>query len=132
MEHVAKTRVRYADTDQMGYVHHSKYFEYFEIGRGEYMRSRGKTYAQFEESGLFLVITQAGAQYFRPARYDAELTIRTRLTELSHAQVAFEYGIEDNGDVLCRGYTRLACTDREGRLRRIPEDLREALKGDAG
>ena len=131
MEQVTKTRVRYADSDQMGYVHHAKYFEYFEIGRTEYMREKGPTYAEMEESGFYLVLSEAHASYRRPARYDMELTIRTRLREMTHAQVIFEYAVEEGGDIICEGWTKLACTDRNGKLRRIPENTRKALKGDS-
>ncbi len=129
MEQVTTTRVRYADTDQMGYVHHAKYLEYFEIGRTEYMRARGHSYAHLEESGLYLVLTEAHAAYRRPARYDMEVTIRTRLRKVSHVQVTFEYTVENGREILCEGWTKLACTDRDGKLRRIPESLGKALEG---
>ena len=130
MEHRTKTSVRYADTDQMGYVHHSKYFEYFEIGRTEYMREAGQPYSEIEESGFFLVLTEAHACYRKPVRYGMEITIKTRLKELSHAQVTFEYTIEDGPEVLCEGWTKLACISRDGKPRRIPEHIKNALKGD--
>ena len=103
---------------------------HFEIGRTEYMRAKGYSYADFEKTGLFLVITEAHVQYRRPAAYDTEITIKTRLKDSSHAQVTFEYNIENGAEVLCEGWTRLACTDRDGKLKRIPEYLQNALKGE--
>ncbi len=131
MEHIAKTRIRYADTDQMGYVHHGKYFEYFEMGRTEYMRACGQSYADFEKGGLFLVLSEAHARYLAPARYDMEIAIRTCLKAISHAQVVFEYTVEgEDGKVFCQGDTRLACVDAEGKIRRIPKDMQRRLKGE--
>jgi acyl-CoA thioester hydrolase len=113
----------------MGLVHHAKYVEYFEIGRTEYMRAMGHSYAEVESSGLLLVLTEVHASYVKPARYDMEIGIRTRLRDFTHVRVTFEYNIEDGADLLCRGWTTLACTDRDGRPRRIPESLRKALEG---
>jgi acyl-CoA thioester hydrolase len=114
----------------MGIVHHAKYLEYFEIGRTEYMRARGHSYANFEKSGLFLVIIEAHIEYKKPATYDMEITIRTRVRDFSHTRVTFEYNIESDKEMLCEGWTTLACTDRNGKPKRIPENLREALGGD--
>jgi len=131
LEHMTTTAVRYADTDQMGYVHHAKYFEYFEMGRTEYMRARGRSYAQVEKSGHFLVIVESGATYVKPARYDMEIGIKTRIRDMSHAQVTFEYSVFNDGELLCEGWTRLACTNRSGKPCRLPQDLKEILKGEA-
>jgi acyl-CoA thioester hydrolase len=131
LEHRTKTRVRYADTDQMGCVHHAKYFEYFEIGRTEYMRRAGISYADMERMGYFLMLVDVHATYRKAVGYDTELAIRTRVGELGKAQVTFHYIVEDEeGSVLCEGWTKLACTDKSGRLRRIPEEVRKILKGD--
>jgi acyl-CoA thioester hydrolase len=81
------TRVRYAETDQMGVVYHSNYIIYFEIGRTEAMRSLGSAYVELERRGLVLAITEVGAKYHSPARYDDVLTIRTWLRELSKARL---------------------------------------------
>ena len=130
MENLTHARVRYADTDQMGFVHHAKYLEYFEIGRTEYMKEAGYPYADVEREGLFLVISQAHLRYRSPARYDMTLTIRTRVAQISHAQVKFEYAVENEGATLCEGWTAMACIDGDSNLKRIPEHLRKALKGE--
>jgi acyl-CoA thioester hydrolase len=114
----------------MGYVHHARYLEYFEMGRTEYMRSAGHSYADVEEAGHFLVLAEAHLTYRRPATYDMEVTIRTRVKEITHTQVTFEYILENGEEILCEGRTRLACTDKDGKLRRIPERIRRALKGE--
>ncbi len=130
MERITKTRVRYADTDQMGCIHHAKYFEYFEIGRTEYMRQAGCSYADMERMGFFLMLVDVHATYRKAVGYDTEITIITRVGELAKAQVTFHYRVEnEEGSILCEGWTKLACTDGSGKLRRIPEEIREILKG---
>jgi acyl-CoA thioester hydrolase len=115
----------------MGCVHHAKYFEYFEIGRTEYMRQTGYSYADMERMGFYLMLVDVHATYRKAVPYDTEITIRTRVGELAKAQVTFHYCVEDGeGTILCEGWTKLACTDTEGKLRRIPEEIREVLKGD--
>jgi acyl-CoA thioester hydrolase len=115
----------------MGRVHHSKYFEYFEIGRTEFMRAAGFSYAAMEDEGFLLVLVDVGATYKRSVGYDAEIAIKTRVKALSNAQVTFCYIVADNEDrVLCEGWTKLACVGRDGKLKRIPEKVRKILKGD--
>jgi acyl-CoA thioester hydrolase len=122
-------RVRYAETDQMGVAHHASYLVWFEAGRTELIRSRGRSYAQIEADGWLLVVVEARCRYLRPARYDEILTIRTRLGSVGRATLAFEYEVVRNadGDVLARGTTVHAAVDRTGRARRIPEEIRRLL-----
>ena len=77
-----QTRVRYAETDQMGVVYHSNYIIYFELGRTEAMRRIGITYSELEKRGYGLAVIETGARYRSAARYDDLLTIRTWLREL--------------------------------------------------
>jgi acyl-CoA thioester hydrolase len=122
-------RVRYAETDQMGVAHHASYLVWFEAGRTELIRSRGRSYAEIEADGWLLVVVEARCRYVRPARYDDVLTIRTRLGAVGRATLAFEYEVLRNadGDVLARGTTVHAAVDRTGRARRIPEEIRRLL-----
>jgi len=128
-QHDAFLRVRYADTDRMGVVYHSRYFEYFEVGRAEFMRSLGIAYSKLESEGTFLAVVEASARFRAPARYDDEIRIRTRIGEVSKARVRFDYEItpRDGGRVLVEGSTILACIDREGRPCRLPRRVLEAL-----
>ncbi len=123
------TRVRYAETDQMGVVYHSNYIVYFEIGRTEAMRSLGSAYAALEERGLVLAITEVGAKYHAPARYDDVLTIRTWLRELSKARLRFEYEIWRDKTKLTSGMTVLAFLDRRDGMRpvRCPDDVEQLM-----
>ena len=76
--HTITLRVRYPEVDAMGYVHHSRYLEYFELGRVELLRHLGHSYADLEKSGVFFVVTRFEIRYKQPARYDEELTLSTR------------------------------------------------------
>ena len=122
-------RVRYAETDQMGVAHHASYLVWFEAGRTEFIRSRGRSYAQIEAAGWLLVVVEARCWYLRPARYDDVLTVRTRLGPTGRATLAFDYEVvrRADGEVVARGTTVHAAVDRSGRPRRIPEDIRRLL-----
>jgi acyl-CoA thioester hydrolase len=128
---IARTRVRYADTDSMGVVHHSKYLEYFEIGRTEYMRERGIPYAEVEKSGTFLVLSEAQVFYRGSAAYDQVLTIKTWVESFSAVRVKFRYEVlDDENTLLAEGHTVLASVDRTGKIKRMPQNIVKALKGD--
>jgi acyl-CoA thioester hydrolase len=124
-----EVRVRYAETDQMGVAHHASYLVWFEAGRTEYIRARGRSYAQVEEGGWLLVVVEAHCQYRRPARYDEVLTVRTHLRDLGRARLSFGYQVmrREDGELLAEGYTVHAAVDRAGRPRRLPDDIRRLL-----
>ncbi|MBR9976996.1 MAG: acyl-CoA thioesterase [Bacteroidetes bacterium] len=106
-------RVRYADTDQMQIVYNGKYFEYFEVGRTELMRSRGFPYAAFERSGTRLPLVEAHCRFHHPARYDDLLLLRSTVTELPRATLRIDYEIhhKDDGLLIATGYTTHAFLD---------------------
>ena len=122
-------RVRYAETDQMGVAWHGQYFAWFEVGRTDLLRHLGCTYRELEEDGLRLPVIEARARHLLPARYDDLLEIRTRLAKLGGARIVFDYEVhrEGNDSPLATGSTAHAAVDREGRPRRLPEDLRRRL-----
>lgn len=122
-------RVRYAETDQMGVAHHCSYLVWFEAGRTEFIRSRGRSYAQIEADGWLLVVVEARCRYLRPARYDDVLIVRTRLSAIGRATLAFEYEVvrRADGGLLARGTTIHAAVDRTGRPCRVPEEIRRLL-----
>lgn len=117
-------RVRYAETDQMGYLHHANFLVYFEMARTELLRSHGLTYKDLEAEGNLLVVVRAQCRYYRPARYDDLLVIRTTVVRATGARIDHRYEMFRDGVLLAEGETTLACVDREGRLQRIPEMLR--------
>jgi acyl-CoA thioester hydrolase len=117
-------RVRYAETDQMGFVHHANYLVYFELGRVELLRARGLSYKDIEAQGFFLVIAKAQVRYHRPAHYDDLLLLRTRVVRATGARIDHHYELLRDNDLIAEGDTTLACVDSTGRLQRIPEMLR--------
>ena len=126
-------RVRYVETDAMGVVHHSNYLAWFEVGRGEYMQQMGGSYAEFEEQGFYLPVSELDARFVAPARYWDVVTVRTSVAELRSRRVTFYYEVvmADSGQVLVTGHTRHICTDKQGRVRAIPKEVRALLEGKA-
>ena len=129
IESRSHVRVRYAETDQMGVAWHGNYFAWFEVGRTDLLRHLGTTYREMEALGLRLPVIDCHAEYRRPARYDDDLEVLTRLRKMGGARLEFEYEVRRSGqdDVLARGATIHASTDPAGRPRRLPEELRRRL-----
>ncbi|MHC4561652.1 MAG: acyl-CoA thioesterase [Planctomycetota bacterium] len=121
-------RVRYGEVDQMGVVHHSRYWEYFEMGRTELLRQGGVAYRDVEEAGVLLVIAKCAAKFHVPARYDDLLVLRTTMTKMSAARIDHSYELKRKGDdtVLVTAETTLACVERNGRICPIPDRVRDA------
>ncbi|MEI6667965.1 MAG: thioesterase family protein [Acidobacteriota bacterium] len=122
----AVVRVRYAETDQMGVVYYGNYLTWFEVGRTEWLRSRGWTYREMEADGRRLPVVEAHCTYRQSARYDDEIEIRTQGELLSAARIRFVYEVIRRGDdtSLAHGYTVHAVTDPTGRPRRLPDRVR--------
>jgi acyl-CoA thioester hydrolase len=116
-------RVRYAETDRMGLLHHANYLVYFEQGRTELLRDRGKTYRDLEDQGYLLVLAKVEVRYRQPARYDDLLTLRTTVTRVTPVRIEHKYEVVRDGQLLAEGSSTLACVDREGRLQALPEWL---------
>jgi acyl-CoA thioester hydrolase len=122
-------RVRYSETDRMGIVYHAHYIVWFEIGRTEYCRAAGLPYRAMEDAGVLILVTAVECKYRRPARYDDSLRVRTRLTELASRGLSFAYEILDGDDrILADGATRHVFADREGKPRRVPEEILAVLE----
>jgi acyl-CoA thioester hydrolase len=119
--HEVQVRVRYQETDGQRRVHHANYLTWFEIGRTEFLRSRGYTYRAFEEAGLFMVVSDATVKYRAPAEYDDLLTVRTRVEKVGSAHIKHAYEVIRGTDILATGTTTVVCVDPEGRIRRLPD-----------
>lgn len=101
-------RVRYGETDQMGYCYYGNYASYFEVGRVEAMRSLGMSYRSLEEDGVMLPVSRFEVDYLRPAYYDDELTVETFITALKGPRLFFEYEIRnEKEEVIARAKTTL-------------------------
>lgn len=125
-EHEIQVRIRYSDTDPMGFLHHANYLIYFEMGRTEFLRTTGNSYRQVEEAGLLIVVSKVECQYHKPARYDDVVTIRTTIAKVTHARITHTYKMLRDGELLASATVTLAMIDREGRVQRIPDWLRPA------
>src|SRR5262249_35734534 len=117
-------RVRYAETDRMGLLHHANYLVYFEQGRTELLRAAGMSYRDLEDQGYLLVLTKVEVRYLRPARYDDLLTLRTSAVKTTAVRIDHRYDVFRDGLLLTEGTTTLACVDRAGRPQALPETLR--------
>ncbi len=107
-------RVRYAETDQMGFAYYGNYPQYYEVGRADAMRQLGMTYKEMEEKGVVMPIVDMHIKYIRPARYDDLLTIKTSVSELPASRMYFDYEIyNEQGRLLNKGYTVLAFLKKE-------------------
>jgi acyl-CoA thioester hydrolase len=122
-QHEITFRVRYPETDAMGVVHHSRFFQYFEMGRVELLRASGVSYAEIEMAGVFFVIVKVECRYKSPARYDDQLTLQTRVARITHVRIDHEYTLKRGTTLIAEGSTTIACVDRQGVLREIPQNL---------
>ena len=116
-------RVRYAETDRMGLLHHANYLVYFEQGRTELLRSQGIAYRDLEDQGFLLVLTRIQVRYRSPARYDDLLTLRTTLTRTTLVKLEHRYDLLRDGVLLAEGETTLGCVGRDGRVQPLPAFL---------
>ena len=116
-------RIRYSETDPMGFLHHSRYFVFFEMGRTELFRAQGGNYREMEERGQYLVIAEVQCRYRVPARYDDVLRLNTKLTSLTLARMEHEYKFYRGDTLLTTGKTVLACVDRDGRILKLSDVL---------
>jgi acyl-CoA thioester hydrolase len=114
-------RVRYAETDRMGLLHHANYLVYFEQARTELLREMGLTYRDLEDQGFLLVLTKAEVRYRQPARYDDLLTVRATVVRTTPVRIEHSYAVERDGQLLAEGSTTLACIDREGKIQPLPD-----------
>lgn len=122
-EHSIEIRVRYPETDPMGYLHHSRFLQYFEMGRIELLRSNGVSYADLERGGLFFVVVKASINFRSPARYDDVLTLVTTVTRQTHVRIDHAYALRRGEVLVADATTTIACVDREGKLQAIPPAL---------
>src|ERR1051325_10740300 len=123
-------RVRYGETDQMGYVYYGNYAQYCEVGRVEAIRGLGLSYKELEDSGIMLPVLEFKIKYFKPAYYDDLLTIKTFIREIPAARLKFDYEIyNQQGVLLNTGDTTLVFINKTtNRPCAAPADFVERLK----
>jgi acyl-CoA thioester hydrolase len=127
--HDIELRVRYGETDRMGVVYHAEYLVWCEMGRTEYIRSLGMSYAEMERRGALLAVAEATIRYHAPAKYDDEIRVSTVLTRLGSRGLTFDYVITraDSGQRLASASTTLVALDPNGGATVIPTDIRDLL-----
>lgn len=122
-------RVRYAETDRMGYVYYGNYATYFEVGRVETLRALGITYKSLEDEGVMLPVLELQTKYFLPAFYDDELTIKTTITEMPSVRIKFAYETWRGNEKLNVASTVLVFVNREtGKPMKCPEHILVELR----
>jgi acyl-CoA thioester hydrolase len=130
LQHDLLIRLRYSETDQMGTYYNSRVLEWFEQGRAELLRARGKPYSEMEKLGVQLPVSEAHVEFVGRAQYDDLLRIKTTVSMAGRARMRFDEQVEDaqTGRPVCRGYTIHAVTDMSGKPIRPPAWLVEAIK----
>lgn len=125
-----KIRVRYGETDQMGYAYYGIYAQYYEVGRVEAMRVLGFSYKEVEDRGIMMPVLEYNIKYKKPAYYDDEITVVTRITEMpTGVKVNFEYEcFNQHGHLLNTGFVTLAIIDKAtNKLSKLPDWFRSAM-----
>jgi acyl-CoA thioester hydrolase len=116
-------RVRYPECDPMGYLHHSVFLQYFEMGRVELLRRLGFAYADLERDGIFFVVAKVEVKYRAPARYDEELQLTTKIVRQTTVRIDHAYELRREETLLAEATTTIACVGRDGQVRQIPDYL---------
>ena len=131
--HETEVRVRYAETDQMGIVHNANYLIWFEVGRSELCRAKGFSYKDMEEQeNALMVVAESYVRYKSPAFYEDILSIRTAISEVRSRSIRFSYEIyrESDNALIAEGETLHLVTDKDQRVRTIPEVYKRLLTED--
>ncbi len=124
-------RVRYGETDQMGYLYYGYYALYYEVGRAEAIRQLGYTYKELEEMGIMMPVVELNAKYFRPALYDDLITVRTILKELpTGSKIVFHSELYNEQDQLLNvGVITLVFYDPKEKVKvNMPDEMRTRLE----
>src|SRR5690606_4581973 len=135
VEGVTRLRVRYGETDQMGFVYHANYLIWCEIGRTELMRELGFAYSDIEQAGIRLPVAEASVRYARAARYDDDIRVVTRIESAQSRTITFAYSIfreQAAGlELLTTAQTKLIAIDESGTPRRLPSELLQRFRDSA-
>jgi len=112
--HTTKIRVRYGETDQMGYMYYGNYAEFYEVGRVEMLRSLGMSYQEMEDSGIMMPVLELKCKYIKPAKYDQEITVKVIIDKMPGIRIHFQYELYNEAEELINlGETTLVFVDME-------------------
>jgi acyl-CoA thioester hydrolase len=128
-EIVTKFRVRYAETDRMGYAYYGNYAAWFEVGRVELLRKSGMSYREMEDHGIILPVRDLHVRYHKPAKYDEVVELHTTLKNLRGPRIVFDYLLTNEmGEKLCTAEITLVFVDVEsGKPVHAPKEVEEAF-----
>ncbi|MHB1179031.1 MAG: acyl-CoA thioesterase [Daejeonella sp.] len=128
--HSTKIRVRYADTDQMGYMYYGNYAEFYEVGRVEMLRSLGMTYKSMEETGIIMPVTELKCKFIKPALYDEEITVKVMIETMPALRINFKYELfNEKQELINLGETTLVFIDQKRNRPCMPsEDFLSRMK----
>ena len=130
LSNIIKIRVRYSETDQMSFVYHGNYAQYFEMGRTEWLRELGITYKNMEESGIMLPVISLNINFIKPAKYDDLLSLKTNLIKKPTAKIDFNYELRNESDELLTtaNSTLVFVNMKTNRPMRIPTSILEKIE----
>lgn len=133
-EHHLEIRVRYQETDGQGRLHHANFLNYFEVARVDMLRASGISYRDLEQTGTMLVVAELQCQYHQAAFFDDLLTVEIHLEEVKGVRIRHRYRVSRGATLLATGHTVVAAVNRDGKVVRLPQWLREMkpVRGDQG
>ena len=128
--HETRLRVRYGETDQMGYMYYGNYAEFYEVGRVEMLRTLGLTYRGFEEQGIIMPVLELRCKYIKPALYDEEITLKVILNEMPAVRIKFDYELfNEKQELINIGETTLVFVNANTKKPCLPpKDFLEKVK----
>ena len=128
MQHEFPIRVYYEDTDMAGIVYHANYLKFIERARSDWVRSKGVDQTQLkDDEGLVFVVRKIDADYFKPAKFDEELTVETRAVQVTGARLVMEQIVKRDNELLFQAMVTVVCANEAGQAARLPQNLRLML-----
>lgn len=126
--HEFPIRVYYEDTDMAGIVYHANYLKFIERARSDWVRSKGVDQTQLkDDEGLVFVVRKIDADYFKPAKFDEELTVETRAVQVTGARLVMEQIVKRDNELLFQAMVTVVCANEAGQAARLPQNLRLML-----
>ena len=126
--HEFPIRVYYEDTDMAGIVYHANYLKFIERARSDWVRSKGVDQTPLkEDEGLVFVVRKIDADYFKPAKFDEELTVETRAVQVTGARLVMEQIVKRDNELLFQAMVTVVCANEAGQAARLPQNLRLML-----
>lgn len=127
-KHTIELRVRYEETDQMGFVYYANYLVWFEIARTEFFREKGIEYRKLEEEDkVYIPVVESYCRYKSPLKYDDLATITTTLAEFGKTRLTFEYEVKCGKRLAAKGRTEHAFINGDGKAIAVPEKVASSL-----